>query len=92
MKIPKGDLDLLAIGETLVDFISVEETDWLRNAYTFRKYQGGSPANIAVYVAKLGGQAAVISKLGIGAMGQFLKAELGRGHHRLPGHGPPRPQ
>jgi sugar/nucleoside kinase (ribokinase family) len=78
MKIPKGDLDLLAIGETLVDFISVEETDWLRNAYTFRKYQGGSPANIAVYVARLGGQAAVISKLGIGAMGQFLKAELGR--------------
>jgi fructokinase len=75
---PEGDLDLLAIGETLVDFISVEETDWLRNAYTFRKYQGGSPANIAVYVAKLGGQAAIISKTGIGAMGQFLKAELGR--------------
>jgi fructokinase len=69
---------LLAIGETLVDFISTEETDWLRNAYTFRKYQGGSPANIAVYVAKLGGQSAVISKTGIGAMGQFLKAELGR--------------
>ena len=78
MKIPEGDLDLLAIGETLVDFISIEETDWLRNAYTFRKYQGGSPANIAVYVAKLGGKAAVISKTGIGAMGQFLKAELGR--------------
>ena len=68
MKVPKGDLDLLAIGETLVDFISVEQTDWLRNAYNFRKYQGGSPANIAVYVAKLGGQSAVISKLGIGAM------------------------
>ena len=78
IKIPKGDLDVVAIGETLVDFISVEETDWLRNAYTFRKYQGGSPANIAVYVAKLGGEAAVISKMGIGAMGQFLKAELGR--------------
>jgi fructokinase len=78
LSIPKGDLDLLAIGETLVDFISVEETDWLRNAYTFRKYQGGSPANIAVYIAKLGGQSAVISKTGIGAMGQFLKAELRR--------------
>jgi sugar/nucleoside kinase (ribokinase family) len=78
IKMPEGDLDLLAVGETLVDFISVEETDWLRNAYTFRKHQGGSPANIAVYVAKLGGQAAVISKTGIGAMGQFLKAELGR--------------
>jgi fructokinase len=78
MKIPSGDLDLVAIGETLVDFISVEETDWLRNAYTFRKYQGGSPANIAVYVGKLGGNAAVVSKTGIGAMGQFLKAELNR--------------
>jgi fructokinase len=78
INIPEGDLDVLTVGETLVDFISVEETDWLRNAYTFRKYQGGSPANIAVYVAKLGGQSAVISKTGIGAMGQFLKAELGR--------------
>lgn len=78
IEIPEGDLDLLAIGETLVDFISVEETDWLRNAYTFRKYQGGSPANIAVHVGKLGGNAAVISKTGIGAMGQFLKSELNR--------------
>lgn len=78
MHIPDGDLDLVAVGETLVDFISEEETDWLRNAYTFRKYQGGSPANIAVTVTKLGGKAAVISKLGIGAMGQFLKAELNR--------------
>jgi fructokinase len=78
IEIPQGDLDLLAIGETLVDFISFEETDSLRDAYTFRKYQGGSPANIAVYVAKLGGRAAVVSKTGIGAMGQFLKSELNR--------------
>ena len=68
----QGDLDLLAVGETLVDLISVEETDSLRNAYTFRKYQGGSPANIAVCVAKLGGTSAVVSKTGIGAFGQFL--------------------
>jgi fructokinase len=78
MDIPESDLDLLAIGETVVDLISVEETDSLRNAYTFRKYQGGSPANIAVYVAKLGGRSAVISKTGIGPFGQFLKEELRR--------------
>ena len=78
MNIPEGDLDLLAIGETLVDLISVEETDSLHEAYTFRKYQGGSPANIAVNVSKLGSRAAVISKTGIGAFGQFLKAELQR--------------
>lgn len=78
MNIPEGDLDVVAVGETVVDLISVEETDWLRKAYTFRKYQGGSPANIAVYVAKLGGTSAVISKTGIGAFGQFLKSELRR--------------
>jgi fructokinase len=44
----------------------------------FRKYQGGSPANIAVNVSKLGGTAAVISKTGIGSFGQFLKAALQR--------------
>lgn len=78
MHIPEGDLDVVAIGETVVDLISVEETDLLRDAYVFRKYQGGSPANIAVYVAKLGGKAAVISKTGVGAFGQFLEAELRR--------------
>jgi len=78
MEIPEGDLDLLAIGETVVDLISVEETETLLDACTFRRYQGGEPANIAVYVAKLGGKAALISKLGAGAFGQFLRAELQR--------------
>jgi fructokinase len=77
MNIPTGDLDLLAIGETLIDFISVEQSqEGLRHASTFKKYLGGSPANIAVNVSRLGGQAAILSKTGIGAFGQFLKAEL----------------
>jgi sugar/nucleoside kinase (ribokinase family) len=74
----RESLDLLAIGETLVDFISVEQTDWLRNATTFRRYLGGSPANLAVNFAKLGGSSAVVSKTGIGAFGQFAKSELQR--------------
>ncbi len=78
MDIPEGDLDLLAVGETLIDFISEEKAESLREAYTFRKVQGGSPANIAVNVSKLGGTSAVISKTGIGSFGQFLKAELQR--------------
>jgi len=71
------DLDLLAIGETLVDFISLERTNGgLRDATAFGRHLGGSPANIAIYVAKLGGKAAVISKTGTGAFGQFLRDEL----------------
>jgi fructokinase len=71
-------LDVLTIGEMVVDFISAEKTDTLSNASTFRRYLGGSPANIAVYVSKLGGASAVIAKTGIGAFGQFLKGELQR--------------
>ncbi len=71
------ELDLLAIGETIVDFIATEQTeDGLRNATTFERYLGGSPSNIALYVSKLGGRAAIVSKTGIGAFGQFLKAQL----------------
>ena len=69
-------LDLLAIGEILVDFISIERAENLREASTFRRYLGGSPANIATNVSRLGRNAAVMGKTGIGAFGQFLKAEL----------------
>jgi len=75
-EIPAGELDIVVIGETLVDMISEQESDSLFDAVTFRKYLGGSPANIAATVAKLGGCSAIISKTGIGAFGQFLKAEL----------------
>src|ERR671916_180117 len=71
-------LDVLTIGEMVVDFISAEKTDTLSNATTFKRYLGGSPANIAVYVSKLGGRSAVIAKTGIGAFGKFLKSELQR--------------
>ena len=55
-------LDVLTIGEMVVDFISVEKTDTLSNASTFRRYLGGSPANIAVYVSKLRGNSALVAK------------------------------
>lgn len=70
------DIDVLTIGETLIDFISTEPSEGLRDASTFTRYLGGSPANIAVTVSKLGGASAVVSKTGIGALGQFLKNEL----------------
>ncbi|MDX9955448.1 MAG: carbohydrate kinase [Anaerolineae bacterium] len=76
--VPEGDLDVLVIGEALIDFISMEETDSLLGATAFQRFSGGSPANIATNVAKLGGQAAIIAKTGVGAFGQFLKAELQR--------------
>ena len=69
-------LDVLTIGEMVVDLISDEKTDTLSNASTFRRYLGGSPANIAVYVAKLGGRSAVITKLGSDYFGEYVEDQL----------------
>jgi sucrose-phosphate synthase len=71
-------LDVLAVGETLVDFISYERVRSLRTAKQFTRYLGGQPANVAVYVAKLGGRSAVLSKVGKEYFGEFLEEQLQR--------------
>lgn len=74
--IPDGDLDLLAIGEALVDLISVEETDSLATAKQFRKHQGGSPANLCVNLTKLGCRTGLVARVGQDPFGRFLAQEL----------------
>ncbi|HEV2091677.1 MAG TPA: PfkB family carbohydrate kinase [Rubrobacter sp.] len=84
-------LDVLAVGESLVDFISHEFRISLRTADRFSRYLGGQPANVAVYVAKLGGRSALITKVGADYFGEFVEDQLGRhgvsteGLHRAPG-------
>jgi uncharacterized UPF0146 family protein len=69
-------LDVLTIGETVVDFISVEKTDTLSNASTFERHLGGSPANIAVYISKLGGRSAIVTKFGSDYFGEYVEDQL----------------
>jgi len=69
-------LDVLAVGETMVDFISHERTHSLRTAEHFTRYLGGQPANVAVTVAKLGARSAVLSKVGADYFGDFLDEQL----------------
>lgn len=71
-------LDVLAVGETLVDFISFDRVRSLRTAGRFSRYLGGQPANVAVYAAKLGGRSAVLGKVGADYFGEFLEEQLGR--------------
>ncbi|MGC9467176.1 MAG: carbohydrate kinase family protein [Anaerolineae bacterium] len=78
IKVPEGDLDLLAIGEILVDLISVEETNTLVEANRFVRHQGGSPANIAVNMTKLGAHTGMIARVGDDAFGRFLRGSLSR--------------
>jgi sucrose-phosphate synthase len=71
-------LDVLAVGETLVDFLSYERVNSLRTAKQFTRYLGGQAANVSVYVAKLGARSAMLSKVGDEYFGEFLEEQLQR--------------
>ncbi len=69
-------LDILCVGETVVDFISKKKTNSLIDAEDFARYLGGNPAYVAVYVSKMSKKAALLTKLGRGHFGTFIENEL----------------
>ena len=71
-------LDVLSVGETVVDFISHDMVHSLRTANSFTRYLGGQPANVAVYIAKLGGRSALLSKIGTDHFSEYLEDQLQR--------------
>ena len=69
---------LLSVGELLIDFISTEKTESLLQATHFQRFQGGSPANMASNMAKLGGNVALVSAVGNDNLGVFLTTEIAK--------------
>ena len=68
-------IDLLAVGELLVDLIS-EEAGTLADAQRFIRHQGGSPANLSRNLALLGKRTALIACVGNENLGRFLKNQV----------------
>lgn len=67
---------LFAIGEVLIDFIPQQKGQALKDVVSFERAPGGAPANVAAAVSKLGGQSAMLTKLGSDAFGDFLLEKL----------------
>jgi fructokinase len=67
---------LFSIGEVLIDFIPLQKGVALKDVLAFERAPGGAPANVAAAVAKYGQEAAMISKLGNDAFGDFLIEKL----------------
>lgn len=66
--------DIITLGELLIDFTSCGIN--AQGQRLFAQNPGGAPANVAVAVARLGGKAAFIGKVGDDMHGSFLKATL----------------
>ncbi|MGX9134208.1 aminoimidazole riboside kinase [Rummeliibacillus sp. JY-2-4R] len=62
---------ILCLGEALIDFIPMDA-----DQTTYQKAPGGAPANVAVGIAKLGGDVSFLGKVGDDILGRFLKETL----------------
>ena len=63
---------VFCIGEVLIDFVAEKQGSDLSKATLFTKKAGGAPANVAVTIAKLGGNSAFIGRVGEDPFGNFL--------------------
>ncbi|XP_073138286.1 fructokinase-2-like [Henckelia pumila] len=71
-----GDGLIVSFGEMLIDFVPTESGVSLAEAPGFLKAPGGAPANVAIAVARLGGRAAFVGKLGDDEFGHMLAGIL----------------
>jgi fructokinase len=68
--------DIITIGESLIDFLSVERGVLVEDAKGFSIAPGGAPANVAAAVAKLGGRSGFIGKVGKDSFGVMIRKTL----------------
>lgn len=68
------NIDVIALGEALIDF--TESGSSSAGARLFEQNPGGAPANVACAVARLGGRAAFLGKVGDDMHGHFLRQTL----------------
>jgi 5-dehydro-2-deoxygluconokinase len=69
-------LDLVCIGRTCVDLYAEQQGAKLEDVQSFRKYVGGSAANIALNTARLGVKSAMITCVGEEQMGRFVRRTM----------------
>ena len=76
----KRPLDLLCLGELLIDFVPVPAGLSLARARRLALAPGGAPANVAVAARRLGLKTGFIGKVGDDAFGRLLRDVLARQH------------
>ncbi|NOU87389.1 carbohydrate kinase [Paenibacillus sp. LMG 31460] len=71
-----GKTCIVCLGELLIDFVPEVNGQALADVTSFQRAAGGAPANVAAAVAKLGGDARFIGKIGRDPFGDFLVRTL----------------
>lgn len=64
--------NIICLGELLIDFVCTDIDQGLIKGENFLKKAGGAPANVAVAIARLGGNARLAAQVGNDPFGEFL--------------------
>lgn len=68
--------EVVTVGRVSVDLYGQQEGASFLDPQTFMKSVGGSPTNVAVAAARLGHRSAVVTKVGEGALGDYVRHQL----------------
>lgn len=67
----KKNIDILCVGEILIDFIGHQNDVLINETRDYHRYLGGSPANVAMNCKRLGLTSLLVSTLGIDGFGEY---------------------
>lgn len=71
-----NNIDILCVGEVLIDFIGHQTDALINNTRDYHRYLGGSPANVAMNSARLGLKSKMIATVGNDGFGEYIFERL----------------
>jgi fructokinase len=69
-------IDILCVGEVLIDFIGHQEGVQINNTRDYHRYLGGSPTNVAMNSARLGLKPVLVASVGDDGFGEYIFQRL----------------
>lgn len=70
------DIDILCVGETLIDFIGHQMRTSIATTRDYHRYLGGSPTNVAMNCARLGLSVKLVATVGNDGFGTYIIDKL----------------
>lgn len=72
MKNNNKNIDILCVGEVLIDFIGHQSDVLINNTRDYHRYLGGSPTNVAINTARLGLNPVMVATVGNDGFGEYI--------------------
>ncbi len=70
------NIDILCVGEVLIDFIGHQSGVQINNTRDYHRYLGGSPTNVAMNSARLGLKPVLVATVGDDGFGEYIFERL----------------